>query len=209
MLQGLIDITRTIGRDALTYPGDQPAELSTVRTASGLHRWEVTTIQASCHVGTHLDAPAHLIEGGRQLEAFPLQTFVMEALVIDVGDAVSVEPVHLYAATIAPDSAVLFRTSNSRLPRAEFTKDYCHISPAAANYLVEREVRLVGIDYLSVDPYDSEDAPAHAALLGAGILILEDADLRNAPPGAYMLYCFPLKLADTEAAPCRAALLPR
>jgi arylformamidase len=208
MSRELIDITRTVGRDTLTYPGDKPAQLSTARTPSGVNRWEVTTIHASCHVGTHLDAPAHLIEGGKRLEAYPLQGLVMEALVIDTGDAPSVQPVHLEDSAIAPDAAVLFRTANSSLSRREFTAEYCHISPAAAEYLVERKVRLVAIDYLSVDPHDSEEAPAHAALLGAGILVLEDADLRQASPGPYVLYCFPLKLADTEAAPCRAALLP-
>lgn len=206
MNRSLIDITRSIGLDSVTYPGDEPVQLSTTASKSGGVYSELSSIRASCHIGTHLDAPAHFIEGGRKLSDFPIDALVFDAEVIDATDAPYVAPAHLEGAAIKPGSALLFKTDNAGLSRSEFSTEFCYIGAEPARTLAQARVGLVGIDYLSVDPFDSPDYAVHRTLLGAGVLILEDVDLRRVEPGNYRLYCFPLKLHNTEAAPCRAVL---
>jgi arylformamidase len=132
---------------------------------------------------------------------------MLPALVIATGDAAQVEAEHVAGAGLAPGMAALFKTRNGALSRERFSTDFASITPAAAQALVDAGASLAGIDYLSVDPADSTEAPAHHILLGAGLLILEDADLRAVEPGRYTLMCFPLRLHQTEASPVRAVLL--
>lgn len=100
-----------------------------------------------------------------------------------------------------------WNTSRNLLRKKDFVTDYVHLSPEACQELVRRQVKLVGIDYLSIDPFDSPTYPAHAILLGAGVLVLEGADLSGVPPGAYTLVCLPLRMAGAEASPVRAVLI--
>jgi arylformamidase len=103
---------------------------------------------------------------------------------------------------------ILFRTRNSELWKRgerEFHKDFVGIDASGAAWLVRRKVRLVGVDYLSVAPFGNS-RPTHQLLLGAGVVILEGVDLSRVPPGAYTLYCLPLKLVGSDGAPARAVL---
>ncbi len=197
----LFDITRTVGLDTLVYPGDRPHRIN--RPGAG---GDLPELELGAHTGTHVDAPAHFVEGGATLDQIPLDRFYCRARVID-GRGRKVLGAETVAGTeIRAGEAVLFRTDNERLPREQFSTDYVHLTAELARRLIELEVNLVGIDYLSVDGADGPDYPVHDALLGAGILILEDCDLRDVRPGRYRLTCLPLKLAGTDAAPCRAML---
>ena len=203
----LIDITRTIGLDTLTYPGDSPPRLERTDSIALGGSWNATHLGLSAHCGTHLDAPCHFIDGGASIDALPLERFMLPAVVIDCGGAECVTAEHVRSAGLEEGMAALFRTRNGLLARDVFSEGYAYISPAAAQALVDCGAALAGIDYLSVDPADSTDVPAHGILLGAGLVIMEDADLRAATPGRYTLVCFPLRLHDTEASPVRAVLV--
>lgn len=199
----LFDITRTIGLDTLVYPGDRPHRIN--RQAAG-ESGDLPELELGAHTGTHLDAPAHFVEGGATLDQIPLERFFCRAQVID-GRGRSVLSAEILAGSeIHGGEAVLFRTDNEQLPRERFSADYVHLSVDLAERLIEMQVSLVGIDYLSVDSARGPDYPVHTALLGAGLLILEDCDLRAVRPGRYRLTCLPLRLAGTDAAPCRAML---
>ncbi len=224
----LYDISRTIGADTLTYPGDDPPRLAHTDSIACGAGYNGTHLHLSAHCGTHLDAPAHFIPGGARIAELPLERFRLDALVADAGGARVITAELVAALEFAPGMAVLFKTANARLPRDCYSTEYVHLDGAAGRALAGRGAGLVGIDYLSVDSALPQGAvlpvgdgipltaaqfavwanayPVHHALLGAGALLLEDADLRAVPPGRYRLYCFPLRLDATEASPVRAVL---
>jgi arylformamidase len=102
---------------------------------------------------------------------------------------------------------VLFKTRNSYLwGRNEFVQDYVHITVDAAQFLIKEGIKIVGIDYLSVDKFDSQDLPTHVELLTAGTIIIEGLDLREVEPGDYELICMPLKVKGGDGASARVVL---
>lgn len=205
-VQMLFDITRTIGLDTLVYPGDRPHRINRPDGLGGDEGAELPQLELGAHTGTHLDAPAHFVEGGATLDQIHLDRFFRRAHVVDARGRKVLSTETMAGHEIRSGDAVLFRTDNEQLPRKRYSADHVHLSADLAQRLVEMQVSLVGIDYLSVDRADSDDYPVHTALLGAGILILEDCDLRAVRPGRYRLTCLPLRLAGTDAAPCRAVL---
>ena len=110
----------------------------------------------------------------------------------------------LAAAGLREDIRVLLKTSNSALWNGEgFHQDYTHLTEAGARYLVEQGVKVVGIDYLSVEQFKKAGAPAHRALLSQGVVIIEGLNLAEAEPGMYEMYCLPLRIVGGDGAPAR------
>lgn len=202
----LIDITRTIGLDTLVYPGDTAPNLQRTEAIESGAAFNATHLSFSAHCGTHLDAPAHYIEGGVSIDELPLSRFRMPAYVVSTGEDPVVTVEHIQELPLIPGEAVLFKTRNALLPRDKYCSDYVYLSPEAATLLAKWKAGLVGIDYLSVDRPDDGSFPAHIALLGAGVLIMEDAMLDDVAPGKYTLTCYPLRISGVEASPCRAVL---
>lgn len=202
----LIDITRTIGLDTLVYPSDSRPVLERTYSMAAGDGCNVSRLEFSAHCGTHLDAPAHFARNGPTIDELPLERFRLTAHVVDTGTAEFITPSHISDSQIAPGSAVLFKTSNGNLPRDKFVAKFVCLTAPAAQALIDSGASMVGIDYLSIEGEDDPAAPIHQLLLGAGVLILEDINLRDAAPGRYTLTCFPLRLHKTEASPCRAVL---
>ena len=193
------------------YPGDTPFSASQVRSlhADGVN---LSRLELGSHNGTHIDAPAHLIEDAAATEGFPLGRLVGPAWVADCTDVAEGEAItreRLEALTIeGTPERILFKTRNSALwSRDNFQMRYVYLSPDAARALAERGVLTVGIDYLSVERYGAATKDAHLALLGAGAVIIEGLDL-SAVEGdrSYDLACLPLKIAGLDGAPARAVL---
>ncbi|MCE5279229.1 MAG: cyclase family protein [Planctomycetaceae bacterium] len=162
------------------------------------------------HTGTHLDAPNHFIDKGDNLDAFGPERFVLEACLVDCGNVQVVTAEHVAAADAAAGEAVIFKTANTArrlLDKQEFTKDYAYVSGEAARACVDRGFSLVGVDYLSTDMFEAPGYPAHMAMLGTGIILLEGLVLNDVPPGRYTLIALPLKIRGAEASPVRAVLL--
>ena len=160
----------------------------------------------SSHSGTHIDAPFHFFDGRESLDEVPVERFFLDADVIEIESPKSVTVHELDNYQVEPGQAVLFKTRNGNLTRERFNENFVYIESDAARWLVDKGVSLVGIDYISVERYDAMDFPVHRILLGAGVLILEDIDLRSAPPGRYRLTCLPIKTVRADGAPCRAVL---
>ncbi len=198
----IIDITRTLGLDTVSFPDDVDFSTSHTR-ASG---YALSRLVMSSHSGTHIDAPLHFFEGRESLDEVPVERFFLDADVIEIESQAAVTVSELDGYPVKPGQAVLFKTRNSDLPRERFHENFVYIEPDAARWLVDKGVSLVGIDYISVERYDDMDFPVHRILLGAGALILEDVDLRSAPPGRYSLACLPIKTVRADGAPCRAVL---
>jgi arylformamidase len=206
----IYDITLTITPTLPVWPGDAPVLLS---QTSHLERGDVCTItrlDISAHTGTHLDAPAHFIRGGATVESLALDSLIGPALVVDASGRGHVTADVLDALALPPGvERLLLRTDNSAIwQRGEtaFHEDFVAIAPSGAAWLVERGVRLVGIDYLSVGPFDN-GVPTHEILLGAGIIAVEGLDLSAIEPGEYQLVCLPIKIGGADGAPCRAILI--
>lgn len=168
---------------------------------------EDTTVSLSVHTGTHVDAPAHVVRGGRAIDELPPSIFMGRCAVVDLTGLAAIDLGDLEARAGEIESRTLLKTDNSGLWSSEFRPDFVGLTPAAARWLVDRRVRLVGIDYLSVQPWDGDDE-VHRALLGADVALLEGVDLSDVRAGGYELMCLPIRLAGLEAAPARALLRP-
>ena len=165
----------------------------------------------SSHTGTHMDARMHFIPGGSGMEALDLSRSVGPCRVVGLGHVEGhVGRTDLEAEEIAGQARLLFKTRNSNLrlmQQEEFAENYVAISQEAAEYLVEIGVETVGVDYLSVEPFDDEEFHTHHTLLGADVVILEGLVLTDVEPGEYFLVCLPLKLAGSDGSPARALLI--
>lgn len=170
----------------------------------------VSELCLGSHTGTHVDAPVHFFEGAAGVDRVPLDRFMGPAFVADLTRARARIDVPALEAARIPRSAtrVLFRTTNSRLwhPARPFRTDFVYLDPEAAAWLVDRGVRLVGTDYLSIEGFRVKGAPTHKRLLGAGIPILEGLDLFAVAPGRYQLAAFPLRIQGGDGAPTHAVL---
>jgi len=138
----------------------------------------------------------------------PLDLLIGRARVVDMPDRGGITAQRLAAAGLREDIRVLFRTPNSALWNTTegFHTDYSYISEDGARFLVDQGVKVVGVDYLSVEQFKKPGAPAHHVLLGAGVIIIEGLNLSDADPGHYEMYCLPLKIANGDGAPARVVL---
>ncbi len=192
------------------WPGDPEPVLERFLKMEDGHDANVSRLAACVHLGTHVDAPYHFLAEGATVETLPLDALTGKAYVVDLtGLEGHITAAALEAAHLPADAErLLFKTRNSRWwARGDtaFHTDFSAFTADAAEYLVARGVRLVGIDYLSIAPYD-DPVPTHRILLGAGVVVIETLDLSGVPAGAYTLYCLPLKLVGSEGAPARVIL---
>lgn len=204
------DISLTITSDLPVWPGDPPVRLSQPLHLERGDTYTLTRLDMGAHTGTHLDAPAHFIRGGATVESLDLETLIGPALVVDARGRGHLSAETLEALAIpAGVQRLLLRTDNSlRWQRGEqtFAEDFIAIAPSGAAWLAARGVKLVGIDYLSVAPFD-DSASTHQILLGAGVVAVEGLNLSAIEPGDYQLICLPIKIGGADGAPCRAVLV--
>jgi arylformamidase len=204
------DVTLTISSELPVWPGDPDVEISRVSKIEDGANANVSRMNMGVHTGTHVDAPYHFIENGKTVEALKLKNLIGRAYVVHLKDNVDmITREVLENAEIPPRTRrVLIRTRNSKqwsAPNKVFNTDYVAINEDAANYLVDRGVKLIGVDYLSVAPFE-DTAPTHKVLLQAGVIIVEGLDLSKVSRGRYNFFCLPLKLEGSDGAPARAIL---
>lgn len=170
----------------------------------------VSQLSMSAHAGTHVDAPCHFVRGGSGVDALDLHALVGPCLVVHTGGAGTLSPSVLEASLIPPGTErLLFRTRNSdrgAYSRQAFDEDYTALAKDGARWLAARGVRLVGIDALSIAPFE-DTGPTHQILLEAGVIVLEGLDLGEVEAGHYQLVCLPLKIVDGDGSPARAVLI--
>lgn len=171
-----------------------------------------TQVTMDVHTGTHIDAPRHFTDDGLTLEHIELARLLGPTYVASVPVAGSIEPADLDLAGIPDGTArLLLRTANSEIAdlyTTPFREDYAALSPAAAQWVVDRGIDVIGIDYLSIQRFN--DPPdAHVIILGAGLVIVEGLDLSHISEGWHDMICMPILLTGAEAAPARVALRPQ
>lgn len=208
----IYDVSVPISARTPTYPGDPGIDIRQWLSLAEGDAANVSAIYFGAHTGTHVDAPAHFIKDAPKLHSLDLYTLIGEVLVMEIpDDAMSIEESHLENRFHAGATRILFKTRNSDFwneADGQFHSDYTYISPAAAKKLIAHGVRLVGIDYLSVERFASESFETHEVLLANGVVIIEGLDLRQVRSGVYELICLPLKIAEGsgDGAPARVVL---
>jgi arylformamidase len=195
----------------VVWPGDPPVRAERISAIAGGGASNLSAISMCLHTGTHVDAPLHFLDGGPSVAEMPLDALVGPARVIGIRDPKVVRARELQPFRFRRGERVLFKTRGSRRrwQAAEFCPDYVYLAPDAAALLVERGVRAVGIDYLSIGAPGEEGDEVHRVLLRAGVWIIEGLDLSAASPGRYELICLPLKVPGADGAPARAILRTR
>lgn len=207
----IFDVSVPIHPAMPVWPDDPSVVIERVSSMDAGAHDNVSRIGFGVHAGTHVDAPVHFIADGVGVDRVPLDALIGPALVVDATNIDHHLDASAMDALAIPEGTdrVLFKTTNSELWASDrFETGFVGITEDGAGWLVERGVRLVGIDYLSIAPY-GESVPTHRALLGAGVAILEGTDLRGVQPGEYELMCAPLRIVDADGAPARALLVRR
>lgn len=202
------DITVALAADLPVYPGDPGIEIRPVMSLAAGDVCGVSQLSFGTHTGTHVDPPAHFVAGGATLDELPLEVLIGRARVVDVGEVPVIDAATIDKLDLDGITRVLFRTRNSRRWPASgaFHEDFVYIEPEAARRLVARGVRLVGIDYLSVEKFNFTSPDTHYALLRHNVIIIEGLNLSVITPGDYELICLPLKLKDGDGGPARVVL---
>ena len=203
----LIDVSVPLDANLPNYPGNTPFSLEAIKRIARRDSSNVSTLHMSAHSGTHVDAPRHFFDEGSGTEALPLDMLIGRARVIEVTSRKGVAAEDLAAVDLSEDVRVLIKTHNSRLwGSAEFHADYVGVTESGARHLVDHGIKVVGVDYLSVEEFKRPGAPAHHVLLGAGTIVIEGLNLRDVDPGTYEMYCLPLRVVGSDGAPARVVL---
>lgn len=202
----LYDITVPLSADLPTYPGDPPVTIEPVTRIARGDTANVSRLTLTTHSGTHLDVPLHFRDDGSSVDLLPLSLLVGKARVIDLRGVRAIDRKELARLPVRGEERLLLRTDNSLLwERSGFCTEYACLTPDGADYLLETGAKLIGIDYLSIERFDSDGA-IHRQLLDAGIVILEGLNLDGVEAGEYELLCLPLNVRGGDGAPVRALL---
>jgi len=199
-LENIIDITVPLTIEIPIWPGCKGIRITPTMSMDEGDLYNVSRLNCNLHTGTHVDAPRHFLQNGTTVEQLPL-AHLPDAADITAGDLTDLN-------LPSGIERLLLRTRNSELWAAkttEFRKDFVALTYDAAQWIVDRGINLIGVDYLSVQRY-SDDSRTHQILLGADTILLEGINLSNVKSGFYELICLPLRLVGAEASPVRAIL---
>ena len=189
----------------MVYPGDHPPVIERVSSLDSGDRLTASHLSVGCHVGTHVDAPAHFLKEGLPLDELPIRSFCGLAVVIDLRGKKSIHKDDLRRHSIPENHHVLLKTDNgSLLASAHFMTAYTYLEPAAAAYLCELNPQSIGIDYYSFDPYEAEEFTSHKIVAEHNLPAFVCLNLGPVPAGTYSFAGLPLLLERTEASPVRA-----
>lgn len=208
-MPAIIDISPVVSERIAVWPGDVPYRRTPSMRLEDGAPYALSSIEATAHLGAHVDAPCHFTRGGAGVAEQPLDLYLGPCQIIEVSPppGARVTPAHIPRGTRITAPRVLFKTDSFPDPD-RFDEGYAGLSPELVGLVAAEGGRLVGIDTPSIDPFDSEDFPAHTAAARHGIAVLEGLVLAHVQPGEYTLIALPLRLEGADASPVRAVLLP-
>ena len=204
-----IDISLTLKSNMMHWPGDPPFSITRVREMDKGDTVNLSKITMGAHSGTHVDAPVHFIKGAKGVDRLLFDLLIGPARIIEIADTDTIKKKELTGHRIKKGERILLRTRNSIkkiLYRDTFSEDFVYMEKDAAEFLVARGIKTLGVDYLSVGGYKKNGPDVHRTLLSAGILVIEGLDLTEALPGNYDMICLPIKILDSDSAPARVIL---
>jgi arylformamidase len=205
----IFDISVPVVNGGVVYPGNPEIRIEPHSELGKGASSNLSRLSFGSHTGTHVDAPRHFFEAGGTVDRLPLNALIGPAHVLSFPDDVmSVTAAHLQQSPLTGVERVLIRTRNSSfITEREFHKDYTYLAPDGAEHLASLGVKLVGVDYLSVEQFHSGHHRTHRTLLERGVVIVEGLDLSQIAPGDYAFCCLPLRLEGLDGAPARAVLM--
>jgi len=209
-LKKYIDISLPINSELPIWPGSQKIEFKENLSIKNGDIANESSINISLHTGTHIDAPSHFIDDGLTIDKIPIAKLIGLTFVACIKNINTITAETLDSSSIPQNvKRLLLLTDNTKLwmkKSAKFNENYVAISIDAAQWIVDRKIELIGIDYLSIQKYnDSPDT--HIILLNNGVVILEGLNLSNVSEGWYELVCLPLKFEGIDGSPARAILI--
>ena len=191
----------------LTWPGDARVAIDPVKSMAEGDTSNVSLLHIGTHTATHIDAPRHFIPGAPGVDRLDPAVLIGQARLFQLPDVRQIDLAVLSNLDLEGVDRLLLGTRNSvLLKKQEMDPDFTYVSEEAAHFLVANGIKLIGIDYLSIERFRNEGHPTHKILLGSGMIIIEGLDLTNVPPGDYELLCLPLKIKDADGAPARVFL---
>jgi arylformamidase len=206
----IYDISVPIYPGMVVWEDEEPVKLEPLSRLEDGGLAAVSRFSCGTHTGTHVDPPRHFIEGGAGVDEMPLDAMVGPCVVRRFNERFEITALHLEEAGI-PDGTerLLLATPGAELwDLPEFRMEYTGLAPDGADWCLRRGIRLVGIDYLSIERADSPTAfQTHKTLLGAGVVVLEGLDMRGVPEGSYTLACLPLMIKNGDGSLARAILV--
>ncbi len=206
----IYDVTIAVSEIVPTFPGDPKVKIDVCSAIANGDAANVSQITMGVHTATHVDAPNHFIEGTRRVDELDLYKLIGDCEVVELDENVmAITAKHVEK--LQNVERVLFKTRNSNFwnePEKGFREDFTYIEPEAAKVLVEKGVKLVGIDYLSVEKFGAKSFDTHITLLEKEVVIIEGLDLREVPAGNYEVFCLPLKIigGTGDGSPARTVL---
>jgi kynurenine formamidase len=213
--QRYYDLSNPIWEGMPFFPASFPAEIEQVSSVdqqgANVHKMTIAT-----HHGTHVDAPRHYFNDGTTLEELSLHKFMGEGVVLDltfkpIGSGIGAADLEKYASLVHErDIVILFTGCSEHLGEPGIDAKYTYLDGTGAEWLLAKKVKSVGIDFFSIDQYGDRSSPAHNALLGNGIPLIEEisAEARKLAGHRIYLICLPLKVMAGDGAPARVIAYP-
>jgi len=207
--EGWIDITIDIRDGMLHWPGDHDVKIGKSLTIEEGGVANVTYMQLSAHTGTHVDAPLHFIDKGKDITTIALNRLMGKVKVIEIQNPYEITLSEIKDKITVSDERIIFKTKNSQSDwfNKKFTENFVYLATDAAEFLKEKGVLTIGIDYLSIAGM-ANGIEVHRILLGEEIFIIEGLDLRFIEAGNYEMICLPLKIKNSDGSPARVLLKP-
>jgi arylformamidase len=208
----IYDVSVPISVDTPVYEGDPKVAIETAHAISKGDAANVSKLCFGTHTATHVDAPNHFIENTKRVHELDLDKLIGKCRVVEIDKkAMAISAEHIKNLELSGVERILFKTRNSEFwnkPEKGFRKDFTYIEPEAAKELVDLNIKLVGIDYLSIEEFGAESFDTHITLLEREVVIIEGLDLRGVAAGDYELICLPLKIVSEkgDGAPARTIL---
>jgi arylformamidase len=203
----LIDVSVPLDANLPTYPGNTPYRLEPIKRIADGGSSNVSTLHMSAHTGTHVDAPRHFFDEAPGVESLPLDLLCGRTRVIELTTRKGIGAKDLAGVDLVEDVRLLLKTHNSRFWGSPvFHSDFIGLTESGARHLLERGIKVLGVDYLSVEEFKAPGAPAHHLLLGGGTIVIEGLNLRDVEAGVYEMFCLPLPAVGSDGAPARVVL---
>lgn len=203
-----IDVTMPIFNGMLLWPGSPETKIELLRSIEKGDTSNVSALNMSVHSGTHVDAPFHSFKDGKGIESIRADILIGKVSVfeLDVNDSIKKEDIE--GLNFKGVKRVFFKTKNSSyLKEKKFKDGFIYISDSAADFMVKTGIKLVGIDYLSIERHEQKEKPAHHILLSSNVVIIEGLDLSKVTGGEYNLIALPILIKGADGAPARVLLI--
>jgi kynurenine formamidase len=205
----IIDLSHEISEQMTVFGEMEKPEITRKYTVEK-DGFKLHELKINSHTGTHVDAPAHMITGRKNLDDFALNQFYGKGIMLNVdpfaNEEIPLEFLKKYENKIRETEFLILNSGwHKKWKTTEYQLNYPVLSQEAAKWLTQFKLKGIGLDYISIDPTDSADVPLHKIILGAGFIIIENlCNLDALPKSGFQFQCLPLKVDKADGSTSRA-----